>query len=75
MTDLKTIMAEAMSLPLKQRAMLAQHLLASLGDLDETKNERVWLEEAEKRYLDYQSGSIPSRDAFDALADIRTRIK
>ncbi len=75
MTDMKTIEAKAMSLPPELRAVLAQHLLASLDDLDEKENERMWLEEAEKRYQGYQSGSISSRDAFEVLDDIRTQLK
>ena len=75
MTDLKSIEAKAMALPPELRAILAQHLLASLDNLDEKENERLWLEEAEQRYEGYQSGLIPSRDAFDALADLRHRLK
>lgn len=75
MTDMKTIEAKAMALPAPLRAILAQHLLASLDVLDERENERIWLEEAEQRYHGYRSGSIPSRDAFEALADVRARMK
>jgi hypothetical protein len=75
MTDMKAIEAKAMSLPPELRAILAQHLLASLDDLDERENERIWLAEAEQRYQGYQSGSIPSSDAFDAVADMRARLK
>jgi hypothetical protein len=75
MTDIKAIEAKAMALPPELRATLAQHLLASLDELDEQENERVWLEEAERRYQGHRNGLISSRDAFDALADVRSRLK
>jgi hypothetical protein len=75
MTDMKTIEAKAMSLPPELRAILAQRLLASLDELDEQENERIWLEEAEQRYQGHRSGLISSRDAFDVLADVRSRLK
>jgi hypothetical protein len=75
MTEMRAIEAKAMSLPPAERALLAQHLLASLDDLDEQENERIWLAEAKTRYQGYRSGSIPSRDAFEALADVRAKVK
>jgi hypothetical protein len=70
-TDIKTFEAEAMSLPVFQRATLAQHLLASLDEVDEQENERLWLEEAGRRYNAYKDGSLSSKDAFAAIADMR----
>lgn len=75
MIDMKAIEAKAMSLPAELRATLAQRLLASLDELEEKENERLWLEEAEQRYLGHLDGSIASCDAFDALADLRIRLK
>jgi len=64
-----------MSLPPELRAILAQRLLTSLDELDEQENERIWLEEAGQRYQGYLNGLISSRDAFDVLADVRSRLK
>ncbi len=64
-----------MSLPPAQRAQLAQHLLASLDDLDEEENERLWLEEAERRYQGYRKGEIASNDAFESIAEARAGLK
>lgn len=38
LADLKTVETEALALPISQRAVLAQHLLASLDDVDEQEN-------------------------------------
>ena len=74
LADLKTFEAEALTLPVSQRAVLAQHLLASLDDVDEEENEQLWLEEAKRRYDDYKAGAISSRDAFEAIADMREQL-
>jgi hypothetical protein len=72
--NLKAFEEEALTLPVSQRAILAQHLLASLDDLGEQENERLWLEEAGRRYEAYKAGVMPARDAFEALADMRGRL-
>ena len=73
-TDMKTVEAEALMLPVSQRALLVQHLLASLDEVEEQENERLWLDEAERRYQAYQTGTIPSRDAFEAIAEMRGKL-
>ena len=70
--DLKTFEAEALTLPAAQRAELAQHLLATLDDIDEQENEHLWLEEAQRRYRAYKAGTVSSRDAFEAIAEMRS---
>lgn len=72
--DLKTFEAEAMTLPVAQRALLAQHLLESLDDVGEQENETLWLEEAGRRYEAYMAGAMPARDAFEAIAEMRARL-
>ena len=72
--DLKAFEAEALTLPVAQRAILAQHLLASLDDIEEQENERLWVEEAGRRYEAYKTGALPARDAFEAIADMRGRL-
>jgi hypothetical protein len=54
------IKREALRLDPSVRADLARELLESLDDLPERDVERLWLEEAERRRADVQSGkSIP----------------
>lgn len=71
LSDIKRFEAEALTLPVSQRAVLAQHLLASLDDIDEQENERLWLDEAQRRYNAYKAGVVSSRDAFEAIDDLR----
>ena len=73
--DLKECEAQALRLPPKERATLAEHLIASLDNLDDAENEYLWLEEAERRYQEYKKSNILSRPAEDVLRDARLAIK
>ena len=56
------IKREALRLDPSVRADLARELLESLDDLPESDVQQLWLEEAERRRADVQSGkSIPIR--------------
>ena len=58
--DLKAFEAEALTLSVSQRAELAQHLLATLDDVNEMENELLWLGEAQRRYHAYKAGTVSS---------------
>ena len=73
--NLKECKARALKLPPKERAALAEHLISSLDTLDNAENERLWLEEADKRYKQYKQQGIPARSAEDVLRDARLAIK
>lgn len=73
--NLKKLESHALNLPLKERAQLAEYLIDSLDVLDDAENERLWVEEAERRYRQYKRGNIPSRLARDVFRDARDRIK
>jgi putative addiction module component (TIGR02574 family) len=74
-SDLKECEARALRLAPKDRAALAERLISSLDALDDAENERLWLEEAERRYLEYKNGNIPARSAEDVLRDARAAIR
>ena len=65
---------QARQLPLKDRSILIDHLIGSLDELDEAECERLWLEEAERRYREYKAGNITSRSAKDVFRDARTKL-
>lgn len=67
--------AQALKLPLRDRARLAERLIASLDAQDNSENERLWVEEAERRFREYKKGNITSRPAQDVLRDARAAIK
>lgn len=77
-TSLDRLESELMSLPVDDRAWLAERLLASLddvGDEDPGAVERAWLEEAERRYQRYRSGEESARPAEEVLARVRELLK
>jgi putative addiction module component (TIGR02574 family) len=69
----KDIAAEALRLPIKERAELASRLLDSLDELSEEESDQLWVEEAERRYADYQAGEIEAIPADEVFARLRAR--
>jgi putative addiction module component (TIGR02574 family) len=59
----------ALQLTERERAVLAEHLLDSLGDDSTGLNEERWIAEAERRYREYKAGRLQARSADDAFRD------
>lgn len=55
-TQFATLEAEALKLPPEERALLADHLLASLGASGEA--EQAWVVEVEHRLAEVEAGHI-----------------
>ena len=65
-----TIKEEALNLDLDARATLARELLLSLDDLSDAENERLWLDEAERRQAEFREGRvapIPGDEVMEQL--------
>ncbi len=73
--NLKEFEAQALKLPLTDRALLAEHLIKSLDTVNDAENERLWVKEAERRYHEYKNGNISARPADDVLQDARLKIR
>jgi putative addiction module component (TIGR02574 family) len=74
---LEQLEAEALNLPLEERATLVQRLLESLeedGMEDPAQVERAWLKEAERRYARYLAGETQPVPAAEALARVRAQL-
>ena len=67
--------SEALNLPVASRARLVQRLLASLERVSTQENERLWAEEAERRYQELLKNPAQARDAETVFADIRASLK
>lgn len=72
---LKECEEQAMRLSVEERAMLAQHLICSLDELNGSENEQMWIEEATARYEAYKRGEIESYPAEEAIREIRDSLK
>ncbi len=67
----KDIIAEVLSLPVEQRAMVADSILKSLSP-PETEIDKKWAAVAKKRLAEIQSGQvkpIPGEDVFKKIRD------
>ena len=56
MSNLAEVIKGAMSLDVRDRATLAEKLLASLEELSEEEAEGLWAEEAQRRLDEYRAG-------------------
>ena len=56
MADLTEVLKNALGLNVKDRAALAEKLLATLDELDEEEAERLWAQEAQRRLEEYRAG-------------------
>lgn len=61
------LLAAALSLPEKERAELAGHLLKSLDELPEAEWEAKWVAESERRLEEVRSGRMAERPAEDVF--------
>ncbi len=73
-TTIEECERKAKSLPLPQRALLIEHLISSLDELDEKECERLWIAEAKRRYAQYTAGNIPARPAAEVFRDAKATL-
>jgi len=66
---------EALQLSPHERALLAEHLIGSLETETDPEAERSWIEEAERRYQDYKSGTVKTISAEQVFKDARMKLK
>jgi putative addiction module component (TIGR02574 family) len=72
---IKNLAAEALKLTEKDRAELARVLLLSLDDSGDQDTERVWAEEAERRYLELKLGAVEAIPSGVVFEQARSRLK
>lgn len=74
LSNVHEIEEKALKLSLHERAMLAEHLIQSLEDEDDTDLERLWIEEAERRYKEYKEGKVKAKSAVLVFKDAYSKI-
>jgi len=70
------VVSEALSLPPRSRAKLAEQLLASLDDPKQKEIDRLWADEVEDRIDAYERGElkvIPGQEVFRRLRPRKKR--
>lgn len=74
-TPVKNLETEALKLPQDDRAELARVLLLSLDETEAEATERVWAEEAERRYQELASGAVSAIQSDEVTKEARSRLK
>jgi hypothetical protein len=74
-TELEKCEQRAKNLPLKERALLIKYLIEGLDDLDEQNLERLWVQEAVRRFKEFKVGNIKARPAKEVFCDARARLQ
>jgi len=75
MSTYEEIENAALALPPEARAMLAEHLLDSLGSEDQQRIDALWAEEAERRDREIEEGIVTAIRGEDVLNRLRSRYK
>jgi putative addiction module component (TIGR02574 family) len=71
----REIESKALQLPPKERARLAQRLIASLDAEPDRDAEQAWLEEAERRLDELESGKVAGILAEQVLEKARSTLR
>jgi hypothetical protein len=73
--NLPDLEAEALKLPVIERARLAETLLESLDALSEEEHRRLWTEEAVRRDAELDADPSRGRPAGDVFRDAQARLR
>ena len=68
MANLAEVLGNALNLEVRDRAALAEKLLASLEELTEEESNRLWAEEAQRRLEESRAGRAQAVQADDVHA-------
>ena len=74
-TEIERIEKEIHSLSTKDKAYLVRSLIEDLDDVDDTASEKLWTEEAERRFKSYQDGKIKVVPGDEVMQRVRQRLK
>ena len=71
--NLEEIASEALEMSVEARAALAKRLLDSLDDLTPEEHERMWVDEANRRYRQLKAGTAKSFSSDEVFAKLDAR--
>jgi hypothetical protein len=74
-SQFEEIQRQIIGLQPNEKAALAHKLIEELDESTDANAERLWLEEATRRYEAYQRGAISSRDGDEVMKTVRERLK
>ncbi len=74
LSKIKEIKEEALRLPSHERAQLAEHLISSLDEEEDLEAEKLWIEEAERRYREYKEGKVKAKPSDLVFKEARSKL-
>jgi putative addiction module component (TIGR02574 family) len=72
--DIQEIEEKALKLPSTERALLAERLISSLEGEEDAEAERLWINEAERRYREYKEGKVKARPAAQVFKEAFSKL-
>jgi hypothetical protein len=73
--DLKELEEELAHLTTEEKAAVARSLIDALDEKWDEDVERLWMEEAERRYAAYRRGEVTTNLASDVFSRVRERLR
>ena len=74
-TDFEELQKQARALSPREKAALARILIEDLDASSDPDAERLWLEEAQRRYDAYRVGELPAYPGDEVMNRVRDRLK
>jgi hypothetical protein len=74
-SPMRQLESNALRLPARQRALLAERLISSLDEVTDPDAEKLWVEEAERRLEELCSGTAKSRPAESVFRKARSTLR
>ena len=72
--NVKEIEEQARRLSSRERAQLAEHLINSLDEEEDPEAEKLWIQEAERRYREYKEGKTKIKQAELVFKEARSKL-
>ncbi len=73
--DLRKLEEELAQLTTEEKAAVARLLIDALDEKWDEDVERLWMEEAERRYAAYRRGEVKTSLASDVFSRVRERLR
>jgi len=75
MSKKERILAEALTLSDKQRAILADDLWFSLNEMTQEQLDRAWFKEIKRRWGEYERGKVEALPMDQVMREARQRLR
>jgi hypothetical protein len=74
-TNFDELKKHLLGLTAQQKAALARSLIEELDEMSDDDAERLWADEAQRRYAAFKAGEIAARSGDEVMHQARQRLK